>query len=75
MKEIMLTPEQKVDLDALHDASRDKRVCDRIKAVFLCSEGLSTKMISQALRLHETCITRHIDEFINKKKYIIIPIK
>ncbi len=25
-------------------------------------------MISQALRLHETSITRHIDEFINKKK-------
>ncbi len=68
MKEIMLTPEQKVDLDALHDASRDKRVCDRIKAVLLCSEGWSTKMISQALRLHETSITRHIDEFINKKK-------
>ncbi len=46
MKEIRLTPEQKVDLDALHDASRDKRVCDRIKAVFLCSEGWSTNMIS-----------------------------
>ncbi len=46
MKEIRLTPEQKFDLDALHDASRDKRVCDRIKAVFLCSEGWSTNMIS-----------------------------
>jgi len=43
MKEIRLSPEQKVDLEALHDASRDKRVCDRIKAVLLCSEGWSTK--------------------------------
>ena len=68
MKEIRLTPEQKVDLEALHDASRDKRVCDRIKAVLLCSEGWPTKMIAQALRLHETSITRHIDDFVNKKK-------
>jgi len=68
MKEIRLTPEQKVDLEALHDASRDKRVCDRIKAVLLCSEGWSTKMIAQALRLHESSIIRHIDDFISKKK-------
>jgi hypothetical protein len=26
----------KVDLEALHDASRDKRICDLIKAVLLC---------------------------------------
>ncbi len=38
MKEIRLTSEQKVDLDALHDASRDKRVCDRIKAVLLAQK-------------------------------------
>jgi len=68
MKEIRLTPDQKVDLEALHDVSRDKRVCDRIKAVLLCSEGWSTKMIAQALRLHESSIIRHIDDFISKKK-------
>lgn len=54
MKEVRLTPEQKVDLEALHDASRDWRIRDRIKAVLLRSEGWSTKMIAQALRLHET---------------------
>jgi len=68
MKQIRLTLEQKVDLEALHNASRDKRVCDRIKAVLLCSEGWSAKMISQALRLHETSITRHINDFVSKKK-------
>ncbi len=46
MKEIRLTQEQKFDLEALHEASRDKRVCDLIKAVFLCSESWSTNMIS-----------------------------
>ncbi len=39
MKTVTLSPDQKVDLEALHDASRDKRVCDRIKAVLLRSEG------------------------------------
>ena len=68
MKEVILTPDQKVDLEALHDASRDKCVCDRIKAVLLRSEGWSTKMIAQALRLHETSIVRHIDDYVKKEK-------
>ncbi|MCJ8315417.1 MAG: IS630 family transposase [Saccharospirillaceae bacterium] len=68
MKEVRLTPNQKIDLEALHDASRDKRVCDRIKAVLLRSEGWSTSMIAQALRLHETSITRHIDDYVSKNK-------
>ena len=68
MKKVILTPDQKVDLEALHDASRDKRVCDRIKAVLLRSEGWSTKMIAQALRLHETSIVRHIDDYVKKEK-------
>jgi len=68
MKNIKLTAEQKIDLEALHDASRDGRVRDRIKAVLLRSEGWSTAMIAQALRLHETSIVRHIDDFISKDK-------
>jgi len=42
MKEVTLTAEQKNDLETRHDESRDKRVCDRIKAVLLRSEGWST---------------------------------
>ena len=68
MKNIKLTTEQKIDLEALHDASRGGRVRDRIKAVLLRSEGWSTAMIAQALRLHETSIVRHIDDFISKDK-------
>ena len=64
MKEVIFPPNQKVDLEALHNASRDKRVCDRIKAVLLRSEGWSAKMIAQALRLHETSIVRHIDDYV-----------
>ena len=68
MKNIKLTIEQKIDLEALHDVSRDGRVRDRIKAVLLRSEGWSTPMIAQALRLHETSIVRHIDDYVSKNK-------
>jgi len=37
-----------IDLEALHYASRDGRVQDRIKAIFLRSEGWPTAMIAQA---------------------------
>ena len=68
MKEVQLSPTQKDDLESRHDASRDKRVCDRIKAVLLRSEGWSPPMIAQALRLHETTIIRHIDDYVIKNK-------
>ena len=68
MKNIKLTIEQKIALEALHDESRDGRVRDRIKAVLLRSEGWSTPMIAQALRLHETTIVRHINDYISKNK-------
>lgn len=65
---IFITSEQKVELERLHDSSRDKRVCDRIKAILLASEGWSSAMIAQALRLHQTTIDHHISEFLNKGK-------
>ena len=68
MKSINLTPEQKDELDILHDNTRDGRVRDRIKAVLLSSEGWPTQMIAQALRLHETTIVRHINDYIDKDK-------
>jgi len=68
MKEVSLTAEQKNELETRHDENRDKRVCDRIKAVLLRSEGWSTPLIAQALRLHETTIIRHIDDYLVKNK-------
>ncbi len=38
---ITLTPQQKLQLEQMHDIERDSRVCDRIKAVLLASEGWS----------------------------------
>ena len=67
MKEVRLTPEQKIDLEALYDTNRDKWVYVRVKAVLLRSEGWTTAMIVQALRLYETTIVRHIDDYVHKK--------
>lgn len=65
---IFITELQKAELERLHDTSRDKRVCDRIKAILLASEGWSSVMIAQALRLHQTTVDHHIHEFMNKGK-------
>ncbi|CSB15209.1 transposase [Vibrio cholerae] len=43
---ITLTPQQKLQLEEMHDSTRDGRVRDRIKAVLLASEGWSQAMIS-----------------------------
>ncbi|NHB98865.1 IS630 family transposase [Photorhabdus stackebrandtii] len=65
---IFITDEQKAELEHLHHTCRDKRVCDRIKAVLLASEGWSSVMIAQALRLHETTVNRHISDYLNHRK-------
>ena len=67
MQEINFTQEQKTKLESLHNQTRDSRSCDRIKAVLLRSENWSTPMISQALRLHETTIVRHITIILKKR--------
>ncbi|PKH04531.1 IS630 family transposase, partial [Psychromonas sp. MB-3u-54] len=68
MLNISLSQEQKSTLELRHKKSRDKRECDRIKAVLLSDEGWSVEMIAQALRIHETSISRHINDFIKTEK-------
>ena len=68
MKTFKLTNDQRVNLDFLHEQTRDGKVRDRIKVVLLRSEGWTTALIAQALRLHETTIIRHINDYIEKEK-------
>ena len=65
---ITLSPQKKQELEQMHDSTRDSRVCDRIKAVLLASEGWSNAMISQALRIHETTVARHINDYLQSEK-------
>ena len=68
MRKINLTNEQKKQLEGLHRSERDKRICDRIKAVLLASEDWSASMIAQALRIHETSVNRHIQDYQNEER-------
>lgn len=65
---IFITDQQKAELERLLDSSRDGRVRDRIKAILLASEGWSSTMIAQTLRLHQTTVDHLISEFLNKGK-------
>ena len=63
MKRLYLTPSEKEELEHRHNACKNRKEGDRIKAVLLRSEGWTVPMISQALRLHQSTIIRHIDEY------------
>ena len=65
---ISLTEEQKIKLETQHRKERNGKVRDRIKAVLLSSEGWTQPQIAQALRIHETTVATHIQEYLNKNK-------
>jgi transposase len=58
-----LTEEEKAQLRARHKKERDRRICDRIKAVLLYDDGWSIKEIAKVLLLSEDSIRDHIDEY------------
>lgn len=68
MYEITLTPKDKTNLECRHRETRDVHELDRIKAVLLRSEGWSVSAIAQALRVHESTITRHIKDYLHEEK-------
>jgi len=65
---IQLTQAQKIKLEVQHRKERNSKICDRIKAVLLSSEGWTQSQIAQALRIHETTVANHIIEYSNQKK-------
>ena len=65
---ITISPELKKALELRHSKVRDAHECDRIKAVLLDSEGWSIAQIAQALRKHETTISRHLLDFKSTQK-------
>lgn len=56
MQDYRLTPEQQQSLKQAHRTERNKKKVDRIKAVYLLSEGWPVKTISKALLLGEDTI-------------------
>ncbi|MDP0561445.1 MAG: hypothetical protein QS721_03560 [Candidatus Endonucleobacter sp. (ex Gigantidas childressi)] len=68
MSKFTLTQQQKIDLESRHKILRDVRECDCIKERLLWSEGWSITFIAQALRKSEFTISRHIKDYIKKRK-------
>ena len=63
-----LSNEEKSNLKRLHKKERDKKVCDRIKAVLLHDKGWSPKQIAEALLISDEAICHHISEYKAKNK-------
>jgi transposase len=67
MKRLYITPEEKDYLEREHAVKENGKERDRIKAILLRSEGWTVPQISQALRLHQSTIIRHIEEYKSGK--------
>ena len=63
-----LTDEERCQLKAQHKKERDKRICDRIKAVLLYNKDWTPAAIAEALLLSDDAIRGHIDEYKESKK-------
>jgi transposase len=67
MNTFELNSAEKQRLEEQHASTRDGKEKDRLKAILLFSEGWSAEMIGQALRLHQTTISRHLNEYHHGK--------
>ena len=58
-----LPPNQRSELKAHHRCERDRRVCDRIKAVLLYDKGWTYQMISEALLLDDQTVGNYVKAY------------
>ena len=65
---IFLSDAERAQLMAQHRRERDKKICDRIKAVLLFDKGWSVAAIAEDLLLSEDAIREHINEYRESKK-------
>lgn len=63
-----LSEDKKTALIQQHKQERDKRVCDRIKAILLHDDGWTPTQISKVLLLTDDTIRHHIEDFEKQQK-------
>lgn len=63
-----LTSDERKNLITSHKKERDKRVCDRIKAVLLYDKGYNYSKIAEILLLDDETIRRHIQDYFSQHK-------
>jgi len=54
---------ERENLKLQHRKERDKRICDRIKAVLLFDEGWNCSQIAHALLLSDEAVRQHVQDF------------
>lgn len=65
---MLLNDDERDRLKAQHRLERDKRICDRIKAVLLRDKGWSYEQIAEVLLLSHDAIRKHIQEYLDGQK-------
>ena len=63
-----LDEKEREDLQVKHRLERDRKICDRIKAILLFDKGWSCEQIAEALLLSDRTIKNHISEYKESKK-------
>jgi transposase len=63
-----LTEDKINELVSLHKRERDKRICDRIKAVLLINEGYSYEQVAKILLVDDDTVRRHVQEYLTSEK-------
>ena len=64
----ILSPEERDQLRAQHRQERDKRICDRIKAVLLFDKGWNHQEIAEVLLLSDEAVKQHILDYQASRK-------
>ena len=63
-----LTIKEREELIQSHRKERDKRLCDRIKAVLAYDDGYTYTQIAKLLLLDDETIRRHIHDYFFRHK-------
>lgn len=63
-----LSPEERAVLKSKHRKERNRKVCDRIKAVLMHDDGYSYTEIAHVLLIDDETIRRHIHDYFKKNK-------
>ena len=65
-----LTIIEREGLKIRHKGERDKRICDRIKAVLMYDNGYNLSEISEILLLSHEGIRKHLEDYHSKEKLV-----
>lgn len=63
-----LTETERAQLKIQHKHERDKRICDRIKAVILSDEGWTPQQIAKVLLISDQAVREHVYEYKVSRK-------